>query len=86
MHDLDVTAVTRIAREAARREALPLEVLGAVLGGGDSDYVEILVNFTGCATDPCQLTIGVFRNVSERILTDEIAARLRQHVDAHQAE
>ena len=79
MADLNMSEVARIAREAAREQSLPVEVVGA-LGGADSRYVEILVSVDGCAREPCQFEIGVFRDLSEASLRQEIGARLRQHV------
>jgi hypothetical protein len=57
--------------------------MGAVSGGEDSDYVEILLTVSGCASEPCQLTIGVFRNVSAEDLSLEIETQLRRHLDDH---
>ena len=83
MPELDVADVTRIAAEVARKRSLPLDVMGAVSGGGDSDYVEILLTVSGCASEPCQLTIGVFRNVSAEDLSSNIETQLRRHLDEH---
>jgi hypothetical protein len=85
MPELDVADVTRIATEVARERSLPLAVMGAVSGGGDSDYVEILLTVSGCASAPCQLTIGVFRNVSAEDLSLAIETQLRRHLDDHGA-
>jgi hypothetical protein len=81
MPELDASDVTRIARDAAREESLPLEVVGAVLGGSGSDYVEILVNIDGCTSEPCRFEIGVFRGVPEVTLRHEIAARFHQYLE-----
>jgi hypothetical protein len=81
MPELNVSDVTRIARDAAREQSLPLEVVGAVLGGADSQYVEILVDVEGCRREPCRFEIGVFRNVPEARLREEIAARLQRHAE-----
>ena len=79
--ELNVSEVTRIAREAADRHSLPLEVMGVTLPTGGSDYVEILVSIDNCASPPCQIAVGVFRNLSESALSDEIVSRLRHHVE-----
>jgi hypothetical protein len=81
MPKLEVSEVTRIAREAASQQSLPVEVVGAVLGGADSQYVEILIALNGCAKEPCRFEIGVFRDIPEARLRDEIAARLQSHAD-----
>jgi hypothetical protein len=85
MSEFDVTDVTRIARRAVDDQALPLRVVGAVLGGRGSDYVEVLVTIEGCASEPCQLAVGVFRNTSEEHLTKEITLQLRRHLDSHRS-
>ena len=85
MPELDVADVTRIATEVAHEHALPLNVMGAVSGDGDSNYVEILLTVSGCASAPCHLTIGVFRNVSAQHLSTEIETQLRRHLDDHRA-
>jgi hypothetical protein len=69
MPDLNLSAVTRTARNTALEHSLLLEVVGVVLGGAGNDYVEILVNVHGCANQPCQFAIGVFRNATEAALS-----------------
>ena len=81
MPQLDVSAVTRIARQVAFQQAVPLEVVGVLRSGSGSGYVEILVNIDRCSKDPCQLLIGVFRNLSEAALRVDIASRLRRFLD-----
>ena len=81
---LTVDTVTRIAREAARAISPALQVVGITLGGGaSSDYVEILVNVSGCRQTPCQVEVGAFRDVEESALHAEIAGKLRDHLAAH---
>ena len=75
--------VTRIARQAVFDQALPLEIVGVLLSGPGSGYVEILVNLDDCAGDPCQFLIGVFRNLSESALITDIATRLRRLHEKH---
>ena len=83
---LNIAAVTRIAKEAARAESNSLEVAGVTLGGGaDSDYVEVLVNVHGCSASPCQVSVGTFRDPSESALRVEIARKLREHLDSHRS-
>jgi hypothetical protein len=76
--------VTRIARDVAEARALPIKIIGAIVARG-SDYVEILVNIVKCRREPCVVSVGVFRNVSELHLTQEIALRLQRHLDDQQA-
>ena len=83
---LNIAAVTRIAKEAARAESETLEVAGVTLGGGaDSEYVEVLVNVHGCSASPCQVSVGTFRDLSESALRVEIARKLREHLDSHRS-
>ncbi len=83
MAEFNVEDVTRIAREEAREQAPTVKVAGVVLGAGGSDYVEILVNLEGCHAEPCQFSLGVFRNASERELRNAINEQLRRHLDQH---
>lgn len=83
MADLDATNVMRIAREATLEQSLPLKVAGVVFAGGGGDYVEILINIDGCPSEPCQFSIGAFRNGSEVELRDEIGGNLRRYYDEH---
>ena len=83
MTHFDVEDVTRIARAAAREHSPSITVAGVVLGAGGSDYVEILVNLEGCRADPCQFSLGVFRNAPVDTLKSAIAEQLRRHVEQH---
>jgi len=85
MADLDATNVMRIAREATLEQSLPLKVAGVVFAGGGGDYVEILINIDGCPSEPCQFSIGAFRNSSEVALRDEIAEHLRRYLDEYRS-
>jgi hypothetical protein len=85
MADLDATNVMRIAREATLEQSLPLKVAGVVFAGGGADYVEILINIDGCPSEPCQFSIGAFRNGSEVALRDEIAGHLRRYLDEYRS-
>jgi len=83
MAEFDVEDVSRIAREAAREQSTTLRIAGVVLGAGGSDYVEILVNLEGCRAEPCQFSLGVFRNASETALKDAVSEQLRRHLEQH---
>jgi len=86
METMTVSAITRIAESAARRTAPQLEVIGVTINAGGSDYVEILFDIRGCHRDPCQVVLGVFRNVAEPALESAIADQLRAHVDVHHSD
>jgi hypothetical protein len=83
MAEFDVEDVTRIARDAAREQSTTVRVAGVVLGAGGSDYVEILVNLEGCRAEPCQFSLGVFRNASEAELKHTFSEQLRRHLEQH---
>jgi len=83
MAELNASSITQITRDIVRDHGLPLDVIGVVLGGGDSDYVEILMNIEGCSDEPCQLSVGVFRDCSEAVLTHDIAVELFKHLKEH---
>ena len=55
----------------AEARALPIKIIGAIVARG-SDYAEILVNIVKCRREPCVVSVGVFRNVSEAHLTQEL--------------
>jgi hypothetical protein len=82
MPEMDVFDVTRIAREAAREQSLPVEVIG-VAPGRNGDYAEILAYVDGCASDPCLVEMGVFRDKSEAELRQTIGDKLRSHIREH---
>ena len=78
MAKLGVSDVTRIARQAVFDHALPFEIVGVLHSSSGSGYVEILANTDGGSSDPRQVLIGVFRNLSESALITDIASRLRR--------
>jgi hypothetical protein len=79
MPEMDVFEVTRIAREAAREQSQPVDVIG-VVPGPSGEYAEILLFADGCAADPCLLEMGIFRDTSEADLRQTIAEKLRTHL------
>ena len=78
-HELNVFDVSRIAREAALEQSLPVDVIGVVPGRG-GEYAEVLFYMDGWPSE-CQVEMGVFRNASEPVLRQAIAARLREHIE-----
>jgi hypothetical protein len=80
---LDVTDVTRIAREAVRAQAAELHVVGVTVGDRDGDYAEVIIDLEDCGKEPCRVSIGVFRNASPASVRDEIVKRLERHVREH---
>ena len=80
---LNVADVTRIAVDAAHEQSPALEVVGVTLGAGDGDYAEVLLNIRGCRREPCQMSLGVFRNMPEPEMRAELSEKLRRHLDEH---
>jgi hypothetical protein len=83
MKAMNSTNIARIARAAAGSASSRLEVVGVTINAGGSTYVEILLEIRGCHADPCQLVVGVFRDVPESTLQSAIVAELNQHLAAH---
>jgi hypothetical protein len=77
------TEVSRIASQAAREVSDDLAVTGVTITGGDTGYTEVHVTVRGCHTEPCKLTLSVFRDVSEDALRLDIIAGLRAHLEQH---
>jgi hypothetical protein len=74
------TDVARIASQVVRDVSTDLSVVGVKTGGGDVGYTEVHVTVVGCHTEPCHLILSVFRDVSEDILRNDIAASLQAHL------
>ena len=83
MNVLNVAEMTRIAADAAHEQSEALEVIGVTLSG---DYAEVLLSIHGCRLPPCQMSLGVFRNMPEPEIRAELAEKLRRHFDEHRPE
>ena len=77
---LSVPDVTRIANEAIQAEHAGLDVVGVTHGEGGGQYAEVILRVQGCRKHPCQVSLGVFRDVSESVLRAEITQKVRAHV------
>ena len=86
MELLNVDDVTRIAVDAAHEQSEALEVIGVTLSAGGGDYVEVLLSLHGCRLAPCQMSLGVFRNMPELELRAEFAKKLKRHLEEHHPE
>ena len=75
------TDVSRIASQAAHEVSAVLSITGVTISGGDTGYTEVHVIVYGCHLEPCNMTLSVFRDVSEQVLRDEITSKLRAHLD-----
>ena len=80
---LSVPDVTRIANEAIQAEHAGLDVVGVTHGEGGGQYAEVILRVQGCHKGPCQVSLGVFRDVSESALLAEITQKVRAHVHEH---
>jgi hypothetical protein len=66
-----------------RAEHAALDVVGVTVSDGEGKYTEVILRVQGCQKQPCQVALGVFRDVSESALRVEIAQKVRQHIDEH---
>lgn len=82
---LDVADITEIARGVISQQTLPLTVVGTVVTGSGSHYVELLVTINGCAASPCRFSVGLLRNASEADVARAIAIGLHEHLEAHRS-
>jgi hypothetical protein len=80
---LSVPDVTRIANEAIQAEQAGFDVVGVTHAEGGGQYAEVILRALGCHEHPCQVSLGVFRDVSESALRAEIARKVRAHVAGH---
>ena len=80
---LAVSAVAKIAVEAAREASPDLKVAGVVPGNRETSYVEILINAEGWGDDSRQITVGVFRTARPAALKEQIYNHLQRHIHEH---
>lgn len=59
--------------------------MGVTMAHGDGDYAEVIIDLEDCGTQPCRMSVGVFRNASEETVRGEIVTRLERHVREHGA-
>jgi hypothetical protein len=77
---VSLKTVSDIANVVAREQNDRLEVVGVSPGGGDGAYTEIMIVVNGCRRNPCNISLGVLRDVSEAELRSTIAEKLREHL------
>lgn len=81
---IDLKRVAEIAAEIAHAEDPSLQIVGVSPGEGGGSYTEIMMVVAGCRAEPCKISLGVFRDVSEPDLRAAIAEKLHAHlVSAH---
>jgi hypothetical protein len=77
---VSLKTVSDIANEVIRKQDDRLEVVGVSPGVGDGAYTEIMIVVNGCRKNPCNISLGVLRDVSEEELRVTIAQKLREHM------
>ncbi len=79
---ISLKTVADIASEVIRKQNDRLEVVGVSPGEGDGAYTEIMIVVNGCRRDPCSISLGVLRDVSEEDLRSTITEKLREHLSS----
>ena len=69
----------RIATEVLASDYPKLHVVGVMTGAGSS-YAEIIVTIANCHAEPCRLSIGVQRNLSESAFRAAFGETVQRHV------
>lgn len=77
---LDLNDARRIATEVVAATDPSLQVVGAATAEGGSNYTEIMLLVTNCHAEPCRLSIGVQRGVSEAAFREAVGEQVRRHV------
>ena len=75
---LSLQETRRIAAEVLEVDHPALRVMGVTQGG--SGYAEVMVTVANCHAEPCRLSIGVQRDVSEAAFRDAFRESIRSHV------
>ena len=73
-----VQTIAKIAAEVARENG-GFEVAGVLPTSGD-EYAEVLLTVKDCTVDPCRISIGVLRGLSESAMRKVIADELVSHL------
>jgi hypothetical protein len=69
----------RIAAEILASDYPKLKIVGIKTEGGSS-YAEVIVTISNCHAEPCRLSIGVQRNVSESAFRTAFEETVHRHV------
>lgn len=77
---LDLYDARRIATEVVEATDSSLRVVGAATAAGGSNYTEIILSVVNCHAEPCRLSIGVERDVSEAAFREAVGEQLRRHI------
>jgi len=76
---LNLNDIRRIATEVVDATDSSLRVVGAATEGG-SNYTEIMLLVENCHAEPCRLSIGVKRDMSEAAFREAVGEQVRQHI------
>jgi hypothetical protein len=77
---LNLNDARRIATEVVAATHSSLRVVGATAGEGGSNYTEIMLLVANCHAEPCRLSIGVERDVSEAAFREAVGEQVRKHL------
>jgi hypothetical protein len=76
---LNIDDVLRVAREAIRREAVPVSVAGVTTSPEGSRYAEVVLQLNGVSEERRRFAVGIFRDSSEDAVMESIARTLRRY-------
>jgi len=82
---LDLNNARRIATEVVEATHSSLRVVGAATAEGGSNYTEIILSVANCHAEPCRLSIGVERAVSEADFREAVGEQVRRHIRDHES-
>jgi hypothetical protein len=77
---LSVFEIAELASDVAHESATPVAVMGA-LPSGDSSYTEVFLTLEDCASEPCRLTLGVFRDAPRAEVKCDLRRQLERQLD-----
>jgi hypothetical protein len=82
---MDLQDLARIVSEAARAENIPVNVIGVTRGEGSVEYAEVILTLLDCDMEPCNVSLGLRRSLSEPALRSEVARKLQHRLsrDTH---
>ena len=77
---LSAEETRRIAVEVLAADHPALHVVGVKTEAG-SGYAEVIVTVANCHAEPCRLSIGMQRNVSEAAFRTAFDATVKRHLE-----
>ena len=77
---LTVEETRRIAAEVLAADHPALHVVGVKTEGG-AGYAEVIVTIANCHVEPCRLSIGVQRDVSEGAFRTAFDETVKRHLE-----